>query len=110
MDHVKLTIVNDWIDYMIQTAKTEDLQIISTIMYNIWLARNDREFNGKCLPPDEMVRKAMKSLQNYQANQHARVLERTIESGANRHNIDWSPPPNTFTELNVDADSLSDGH
>jgi ribonuclease HI len=51
----------------------------------------------------------MKSLQDYQANQHARVPERIIKSGANRHNIGWSPPPNTFTKLNVDAHSLSDG-
>jgi ribonuclease HI len=61
------------------------------------------------LTPDAMVRKAMKSLHEYQANQHARVPERTSESGANRHNISWSPPPSTFTKLNVDAHSLSDG-
>jgi hypothetical protein len=83
MENVKLKTVNDWIDYMIQTAKTEDVQVISAIMYGIWLARNDREFNNKCLPPDEVVCRAMKSLHEYQANQHARVPERTIESGDN---------------------------
>jgi hypothetical protein len=35
MDNVKLTTVNDWIYYMIQIAKTEELHIISTIMYSI---------------------------------------------------------------------------
>jgi hypothetical protein len=110
MDNMKIKNVSDWIDYMIQTEKIEDMQVISTIMYNIWLARNDREFNGKCLPADDMVRRAMANLHDYQANQNARVGERTSKSGTNRLNKSWSPPPNTFTKLNVDAHSLSEGH
>jgi hypothetical protein len=109
MDNMKIKIVPDWIDYMFQQAQKEDIQTLSTIMYSIWLARNDREFNGKYLPPEEMVRRAMTNLHDYQANQNARVAERPSESRINRHNNGWSPPPNTLTKLNVDAHSMGDG-
>jgi ribonuclease HI len=109
MENLRIKTIYDWIDYMVHTAKKEDMQVISTVMYSIWLARNDREFNNKHLPPDEMVSRAMKNLHEYQANQHARVTKRTNRSEVNRHNTGWSPPPNTFTKLNVDAHSLSDG-
>jgi ribonuclease HI len=109
MDNMKIKTVPDWIDYMLQQAQKKDIQTLSTIMYSIWLARNDREFNGKYLPPEEMVRRAMTNLHDYQANQNAKVAERPSESGKNRHNIGWSPPPNTFTKLNVDAHSMGDG-
>jgi hypothetical protein len=105
MENLRIKTIYDWIDYMVHTAKKEDMQVISTVMYSIWLARNDREFNNKHLPPEEMVSRAMKNLHEYQANQHARVTERTNRSEVNRHNTGWSPPPNTFTKLNVDAHS-----
>jgi hypothetical protein len=110
MDNLKIKNVPDWIEYMYQQGQKEDIQILSTIMYSIWLARNDKEFNGKEVPPVDMVRQAMKNLHDYQVHQNARVAERPNESRTNRHNNSWSPPPNTFTKLNVDAHSMGDGH
>jgi hypothetical protein len=110
MDNMKIKTVPDWIDYMFQQAQQEDIQTISTIMYSIWLARNDKEFNGKYLPPEEMVRRAMANLHDYQVNQNARVAERPSESRTNCHNNGWIPLPNTFTKLNVDAHSLGEDH
>jgi hypothetical protein len=47
------------------------MQRISTILYSIWIARNDREFNGKHLPPTEMVNRALKNLLEFQAHTKA---------------------------------------
>jgi hypothetical protein len=110
MNNLEIKHIPDWIDYMIQKVRTEDLQIISTMLYSIWIARNDREFNNAHLPPEEMVRRAMHHLHDYLTNQQARAPERPIGSGNNRHNICWSPPPNATLKLNVDAHSMSDGH
>jgi ribonuclease HI len=100
----------DWIDYMIQEAKIEDMQIISTILYSIWNARNDKEFNGVNIPPEDIVRRALHHLHDFLTNQHARAPKRTSAHGNKRHNICWSPPPNATLKLNVDAHSMSDGH
>jgi hypothetical protein len=54
-DNRRVTPFTNWLDHMIQETKPEELQIISTILYSIWMARNDREFKGKSLPPADMV-------------------------------------------------------
>jgi hypothetical protein len=53
--------IPDWIDYMIQEAKIEDMQKISTILYSIWNARNDKEFNGVNVPPEDISQSAPSS-------------------------------------------------
>jgi ribonuclease HI len=99
----------NWLDHMIQETKPEELQIISTILYSIWLARNDREFKGKSLPPIEMVQRASKNLQEYQSYQHARNPVNPIDPEYHRHNTSWSLPPKDALKLNVDAHSMGDG-
>jgi hypothetical protein len=46
---------------MIQEAKIEDMQKISTILYSIWNARNDKEFNGVNVPPEDISQSAPSS-------------------------------------------------
>jgi hypothetical protein len=94
---------------MIQETKPEELQVISTILFSIWVARNDREFKGKSLPPMEMVHRALKNLHEYQSNQHARNPVNPIEPEKHRHNTSRSLPPKDALKLNVDAHSLGDG-
>jgi ribonuclease HI len=73
------------------------------------MARNDREFKGKSLPPADMVKQALKHLHEYQSNQNDKAAKNPIESVKNRHDICWSLPPKDALKLNVDAHSLSDG-
>jgi hypothetical protein len=108
-EHVKFTKFQDWFDYMVQESKNEDLQTISTLLYNIWQARNDREFNGKNVPPTDMMQRAMQTLHEFQANQGSRAMRNPTETEKTRNDISWSLPPKEALKLNVDAHSLSDG-
>jgi hypothetical protein len=61
IDNLEIKNIPDWIDYMIQVAKIEDMQKISTILYSIWNARNDKEFNGVNVPPEDISQSAPSS-------------------------------------------------
>jgi hypothetical protein len=48
-EHLQIKTLSDWLDYMMQNSKAEDMQSIATILYSIWLARNEKVYNGKAL-------------------------------------------------------------
>jgi hypothetical protein len=102
---LKLKQFPDWLDYMIDKTTKEDMQTISTILYSIWIARNDREFNEKHLPPHEMVNRALKTLREFQAHQISKLSANNLEK--HRNNNGWSLPPKGKSKLNVDAHSQS---
>jgi hypothetical protein len=108
-EHVKIKKFQDWMEYMIQNSKQEELQIISTILYGTWQARNNREFNGKQLPPTDMLQKAMQILHEFQANQGNKAMSNPMDSVQIRNDTSWSLPPKEALKLNVDAHSMSDG-
>jgi ribonuclease HI len=108
-EHVMLKKFQDWFEYMLQESRNEELQTISTILYSIWQARNDREFNGKNVPPTDMMQRAMQTLHEFQANQGTRAMSNPTETVKIRNDISWSLPPKEALKLNVDAHSLSDG-
>jgi hypothetical protein len=83
--HLKLKHFPDWLDYMIDNTTKENMQTISTILYSIWIARNDREFNEKNLPPIEMVNRALKTLHEFQAHQTSKLSANNLEN--HRNNI-----------------------
>jgi hypothetical protein len=107
-EHLQIKNLSDWLDYMMQNTTAEDMQNISTILYEIWLARNEKLYNGKQLPPTDVVNRALKSLHEFQAHQGTRVLAANPVN--TRHNTGWSPPPKGSFKLNVGAHSLSEGH
>jgi hypothetical protein len=47
---------------MMQNSTAIDMQIISTILYGIWIARNEKVYNNKHVPPAEVVNRALKNL------------------------------------------------
>jgi ribonuclease HI len=79
------------------------------MLYNIWNARNEKEFKGKNIPPAEAMQRAMKALNDYQANQKSRAMQDPTGNENNRNNTSWSLPPKGTLKLNVDAHLLSDG-
>jgi ribonuclease HI len=106
--HLTIKHFPDWLDYMIDNTTKEDMPTISTILYNIWIARNEREFNNRYLPPTEMMNRAMKNLYEFQAHQSSKLSANRLET--HRNNNGWSLPPKGKSKLNVDAHSQSDGH
>jgi ribonuclease HI len=100
----------DWLIYMIQNASQHCLQIIATITYTIWLARNSKNFQKKDIPAIDAVDCAMKCLSDY----HHHLIEDRLQN-SNKHNSNsqnskcWSPPPLNSLKLNVDAHLTSDG-
>ncbi|MCI37704.1 hypothetical protein A2U01_0058928, partial [Trifolium medium] len=86
------------------------MQIISTITYSIWLARNNKVFQNKNTPASEAFEWAMKNLSEY----HIHLIQNRIKTSkppdsVARNNKSWNPPPSNFLKLNVDAHLTDDG-
>jgi hypothetical protein len=109
IENTKINHIHKWIVNMVKETKEADLQIISTMLYSIWNARNEKEFKGKYIPLIDAMQRAMKVLQDYQANQKSRAMPDPNENENTRNNIPWSLPPKGTLKPNVDAHSLSDG-
>ncbi|MCH84388.1 ribonuclease H protein [Trifolium medium] len=95
---------------MLNNSTPECMQIISTITYSIWLARNNKVFQKKHTPAEEVVAHAMKSISEY----HLHLVENRLNpsnqaSSVDRNSKRWSPPPSNFLKLKVDAHLSDDG-
>jgi ribonuclease HI len=107
-EFLQIKTISSWFDYMMQNTTAIDMQTISTILYGIWIARNEKVYKDKHVPPTEVVNRALKNLHEFQSHQGSKAL--AMNQGNTRHNNGWSPPPKGSLKLNVDAHSLSDGH
>ncbi|GAU41655.1 hypothetical protein TSUD_398380 [Trifolium subterraneum] len=82
--------------------------MITTIIYSICMARNNKIFNEKDTPVHIAVEKALQILHDYQRNNCSSI--NTPSPSNSRNNKSWSPPPRTYLKLNVDAHLKDDGH
>ncbi|KAK2437899.1 hypothetical protein QL285_022734 [Trifolium repens] len=110
MTNSKIQSFGDWFNYMATNTSKDCMQIIITITYSIWLARNKKIFQNRDIPANEMVGKAIKALQEYQRNRTTDQITSTgIRPSLDCNNTSWSPPPRSNLKLNVDAHLSSDG-
>ncbi|MCH90004.1 hypothetical protein A2U01_0010910 [Trifolium medium] len=87
------------------------MQVITTILYSIWLARNSKVFNQKDIPVSAAIDQALKILHDYQHNVCTTRRDSTSSQTSQvRNNKWWSLPPRNFLKLNVDAHLKDDGH
>jgi hypothetical protein len=100
----------EWFNYMITNTSKECMQVISTIIYSIWIARNKKVFKDKDVPATETVINAIKALHDYQHKLSCEQPSSTlIHPSLDCNNSSWSPPPRACLKLNVDAHLLDDG-
>jgi ribonuclease HI len=87
------------------------MQIIITITYSMWLARNKKVFQNHDIPANETVETALRALQEYNQNKSLdQITSTAIHPSVACDNTSWSPPPKAYLKLNVDAHLSSDGH
>ncbi|GAU47065.1 hypothetical protein TSUD_302670 [Trifolium subterraneum] len=106
----KITNMEDWIIYMFHHIDPKGMEMVTSVIYNMWFARNQKIFQEKTLPPHEISNRASLHLSEYQnfciANPPIHRPKSTRSSG---HNTSWSPPPRGSLKINVDA-HFCDGH
>ncbi|CAJ2662949.1 unnamed protein product [Trifolium pratense] len=96
---------------MLNNSDQYCMQIITTITYSIWFARNNKVFQHNDTPVIVALERALKILHEYQRNIHENRLTTTgPESSIVSNNKSWSPPPKDYLKLNVDAHLSGDGH
>jgi hypothetical protein len=69
------------------------MQIVTTITYNIWSARNIKNFQNRDVPAAEAIDKALKMLHDYHMNISEDRIQRTQASeqlSERRNNKSWS--------------------
>jgi ribonuclease HI len=109
--NIKAQTFSEWLKYMLINANKDSIQIIFSITYTIWFARNHKVFQNVDIPVLEALNRALKHLSEYQ---HHNITTRPNLSCstalADRNGNCWSPPPRNFLKLNVDAHLHGDGH
>jgi ribonuclease HI len=96
---------------MFQHTDSECMEMVSTIIYSIWFARNQRVFRNVTLLQVEISNKALLLLHEYQktcAIKPSPHHSHPPASDTNSHNISWNPPTRGTLKINVDA-HISDG-
>ncbi|CAJ2651829.1 uncharacterized protein LOC123894954 [Trifolium pratense] len=103
---------SDWFYYMLNNTNKESMQIITTITYTIWFARNQKVFQHQDIPVQLALPRALKLLHEYHHNINDQRLEPKTSSHPSFASNDksWSPPPRNCLKLNVDAHLQDDGH
>jgi ribonuclease HI len=97
---------------MLDNTDKECLQTITTIVYNMWNARNNKIFKQQDIPVNIMIDKALKTLHDYQHSSTPAQSQSTLSThpSSASNNVSWSPPPSSYLALNVDAHRFGDGH
>ncbi|MCI41026.1 hypothetical protein A2U01_0062259, partial [Trifolium medium] len=72
------------------------MQIISSVTYSIWYARNRKVFHNIDIPVTETVEAALKTFCEYQHNITSDRIEENPRLPVDRNNISWNPPPRTY--------------
>jgi ribonuclease HI len=107
---IQTTTFSEWILYMLKNTNQECMQIIASITYSMWYARNQMVFQNKDIPVEDTVKNALKALHDYHRHRTQNRLKKAHPSPSfDRNKISWNPPPRNFLKLNVDAHLHGDG-
>jgi ribonuclease HI len=111
LNHNQFTNFYDWFDHMLNHTPQECMEQFTAITYGIWYSRNQKVFQGKDLPANDICSTALNQLAEFQRlNLEVRPLSRDPVTVSSSHNTSWSPPPRGTLKINVDAHLSSDGH
>ncbi|GAU09995.1 hypothetical protein TSUD_398280 [Trifolium subterraneum] len=86
--------------------------MITTIIYGIWYARNQKIYQQKDIQIETNLMRSIQLLQDYQHNCNSLLAPPSVSShlSSSSNNISWSPPPENCLKLNVDAHLRDAGH
>jgi ribonuclease HI len=102
--------MHDWITNILATRDKDCIEQITAIIYNLWNARNQLVFQERQLPQEEISKRALTQLHEYQKLSASKLASRRVHAnGAGSHDTSWSPPPRDSLKINVDAHRSGDG-
>ncbi|XP_041003875.1 uncharacterized protein LOC121249222 [Juglans microcarpa x Juglans regia] len=87
---------------MVEKLQAEVLDLVATVMRNIWLRRNIYVFEGMFKAPTELFLQAQENLVEYKEEQVVRCNDRNARQ-LNRREARWKRPSEGFVKVNWDA-------
>ncbi|CAJ2675264.1 unnamed protein product [Trifolium pratense] len=100
----------DWIHDSFSHNQSDTVELISSICYHIWKARNLLVFQQKDIPVLEILEQACANLREYKQLQQKDSTKARPKTRQSSNDLNWSPPPANTLKINVDAHFHSDGH
>ncbi|MCI30237.1 hypothetical protein A2U01_0051446, partial [Trifolium medium] len=95
---------------MVSQCSLETMELISSICYHIWKARNLMIFQQKNIPVLEILDQASSTLHEYKKMQQKGLNKIGTNQPKCSNEQNWTPPPANTLKANVDAHFHSDGH
>jgi hypothetical protein len=111
---------SDWLIYVLQALKEDQLIYLASLTYSIWYARNQQVFNQKEIKASETISKATSSIQDYylantnniqnQPSNEARSTHRQQHRNSipNQNRV-WHKPDTGCIKINCDANLARSG-
>ncbi|XP_043705928.1 uncharacterized protein LOC122655704 [Telopea speciosissima] len=90
----------DQMNFPNKKRRSEALTLLSFIIWQLWLARNELVFKNICWTPEETIHRAYKAFEEFSAA----FIETLGRNSTTPHlNHPWKPPPQGVFKLNCDA-------
>jgi hypothetical protein len=109
----------DWIIYIINSLRDEEIRYIAAITYGIWFARNQHAFNQHDIEDMEVITKANTSIHDFilatnsnyqqQNNNRTRSTNNHQQPRATNRNTKWRKPEAGVIKINSDANLTRSG-
>jgi ribonuclease HI len=99
----------EWLKVTLPQMHQEGSELISSLCYHIWKARNLLIFQQKDIPVIDIIEQAASSIREYQQHQEKGSDTKSSNVTPCSHESNWSPPPATTLKTNVDAHFHGDG-
>jgi hypothetical protein len=75
---------SDWYNYMLNNTSRESMQIVTTLIYGLWEARNNKVFRNHDIPASKLVHHAIKLLHEFHLNSQVQPIKSVRSSHLSR--------------------------
>lgn len=114
IDKSPITNFSDWISYAIEHNEPDITIQIADLTYHIWFDRNQRVFEDKRIPEEDIIHRAANSIHDFHEAHLPQNAKATLAcysgySSKPKRVTTWKKPTDNLVKMNSDANLQVDG-